>query len=115
MSMRSARCLCPMARNVPSSMAMRGGYGFEQLRDSTTWQRPMNSQDPTGAFTTAEIDRWRSEFPILETCTYLVSHSLGAMPRRAVASVQAFADTWMTRGVRAWSEGWREMGRTVGD
>ena len=25
---------------------------------------------------------WRAEFPILETCTYLVSHSLGAMPRR---------------------------------
>ena len=60
-------------------------------------------------------DRWRPEFPIVDTCTYLVSHSLGAMPRRAVASVQAFADSWMTRGVRAWSEGWWEMGRTVGD
>ena len=57
----------------------------------------------------------RSEFPILETCTYLVSHSLGAMPRSAVDSVHAYADTWMTRGVRAWSEGWWEMGRTVGD
>jgi kynureninase len=59
--------------------------------------------------------RWRREFPIVSTCTYLVSHSLGAMPRRAVESVQAFADSWMTRGVRAWSEGWWEMGRTVGD
>ena len=29
-------------------------------------------------------DRWRPEFPIVDTCTYLVSHSLGAMPRRAV-------------------------------
>ena len=36
--------------------------------------------------------RWRSEFPIVDTCTYLVSHSLGAMPRRAVDSVHAFAD-----------------------
>ena len=60
-------------------------------------------------------DRWRPEFPIVETCTYLVSHSLGAMPRRAVDNVQAFAESWMTRGVRAWSEGWWEMGRTVGD
>ena len=60
-------------------------------------------------------DRWRPEFPIVDTCTYLVSHSLGAMPRRAVDSVQAFAESWMTRGVRAWSEGWWEMGRTVGD
>jgi kynureninase len=57
----------------------------------------------------------RSEFPILETCTYLVSHSLGAMPRSAVDSVHAYAQTWMSRGVRAWSEGWWEMGRTVGD
>ena len=37
------------------------------------------------------------------------------MPRRAVDNVQAFAESWMTRGVRAWSEGWWEMGRTVGD
>jgi len=58
---------------------------------------------------------WRSEFPIVETCTYLVSHSLGAMPRAAVQNVQAYADTWLTRGVRAWSEGWWELGHTVGD
>jgi kynureninase len=58
---------------------------------------------------------WRDEFPIVKTCTYLVSHSLGAMPRRAAASVQAFTDSWMQRGVRAWSEGWWEMGRAVGD
>jgi kynureninase len=59
--------------------------------------------------------RWRAEFPILDTCTYLVSHSLGAMPRRTAASLQAYADTWASRGVRAWHEGWWEMGRTVGD
>src|SRR6478752_5459712 len=59
--------------------------------------------------------RWRDEFPILDTCTYLVSHSLGAMPRRTAASLQAYADTWASRGVRAWHEGWWEMGRTVGD
>ena len=29
------------------------------------------------------LSAWRAEFPIVETCTYLVSHSLGAMPRRA--------------------------------
>jgi kynureninase len=61
------------------------------------------------------LSAWRSEFPILETCTYLVSHSLGAMPRGAAASLQEYADTWATRGVRAWHEGWWEMGRTIGD
>ena len=58
---------------------------------------------------------WRREFPILETCTYLVSHSLGAMPRRTSAYLQQFADEWSSRGVRAWHEGWWEIGRRTGD
>jgi kynureninase len=37
------------------------------------------------------------------------------MPNRAAAYVREFADTWSTRGVRAWSEGWWELGRTTGD
>jgi kynureninase len=61
------------------------------------------------------LDHWRPEFPILDTCTYLVSHSLGAMPRRTSAALQEFADTWSSRGVRAWHEGWWELGRTTGD
>jgi kynureninase len=59
--------------------------------------------------------RWRAEFPILETCTYLVSHSLGAMPSRAADYLQEYADTWSRRGVRAWHEGWWEIGRHTGD
>jgi kynureninase len=58
---------------------------------------------------------WRSEFPIVETCAYLVSHSLGAMPNRTRRYLQEYADTWSTRGVRAWHEGWWEIGRTTGD
>jgi len=59
--------------------------------------------------------KWRREFPIVDTCTYLVSHSLGAMPRRVAMYLQQFADEWSSRGVRAWHEGWWEMGRTTGD
>ena len=59
--------------------------------------------------------QWRAEFPILETCTYLVSHSLGAMPRRARAQATRFLDDWDSRGVRAWAEGWWEVGRETGD
>ncbi len=62
-----------------------------------------------------ELLRWRSEFPILDTCTYLVSHSLGAMPRAAEAELLTYAEEWRTRGVRAWHEGWWEIGRTTGD
>ncbi|HSL23555.1 MAG TPA: aminotransferase class V-fold PLP-dependent enzyme [Vicinamibacterales bacterium] len=59
--------------------------------------------------------RWRGEFPILQTCTYLVSHSLGAMPEAAEGELRAYADEWRRRGVRAWHEGWWEIGRTTGD
>ena len=58
---------------------------------------------------------WRSEFPILNTCTYLVSHSLGAMPRGVRANLEQFADEWDSRGVRAWHEGWWELGKTTGN
>jgi kynureninase len=68
-----------------------------------------------GIATDADIRHWRREFPIVETCTYLVSHSLGAMPRRAADYLQEFAEMWSTRGVRAWHEGWWEVGRETGD
>jgi kynureninase len=58
---------------------------------------------------------WRKEFPILDSTTYLVSHSLGAMPRRARARLTEYADAWETRGVRAWAEGWWDLPLTVGD
>jgi kynureninase len=62
-----------------------------------------------------DLERWRSEFPILATTTYLISNSLGAMPRGAARDLAAYAEIWATRGVRAWEEGWWEMPRRVGD
>jgi len=59
--------------------------------------------------------RWRSEFPILTHTVYMISHSLGAMPARAAARMQEFTETWATRGIRAWEEGWWEMPVTVGN
>ena len=58
---------------------------------------------------------WRKEFPILEHTTYMISHSLGPMPRRAAAALLEFTNTWATRGIRAWAEGWWEMPVTCGD
>jgi len=64
---------------------------------------------------TIDVKQWRAEFPIVETCTYLVSHSLGAMPRKTSEYLQRFADEWSSRGVRAWYEGWWEIGRETGN
>ncbi|HEX6894535.1 MAG TPA: aminotransferase class V-fold PLP-dependent enzyme [Bryobacteraceae bacterium] len=58
---------------------------------------------------------WRKEFPILEKTTYLISHSLGAMPRRTADALQEFAGTWADRGIRAWEEKWWGMAVNVGD
>ncbi len=58
---------------------------------------------------------WRDQFPILQDSCYLVSHSLGAMPRAAAARVQDYADVWSRRGVRAWAEGWWRLPLEAGD
>lgn len=59
--------------------------------------------------------RWRAEFPIVEKTAYMITHSLGAMPRRAEDRLREFAATWSTRGIRAWEEGWWEMPIAVGN
>src|ERR1035437_9578125 len=59
--------------------------------------------------------RFRTEFPSLEGKVYLISHSLGAMPARARRCLTEYADQWESRSIRAWSEGWWEMPRTVGN
>ena len=58
---------------------------------------------------------WRKEFPTLEATIHMISHSLGAMPRRACVRMQEYAETWASRGIRAWEEGWWEMPVVVGN
>src|SRR6266536_2596 len=58
---------------------------------------------------------YRDEFPILADTTYLINHSLGAMPAAAEERLLEYAESWKTRGVRAWEEGWWELPLTVGD
>jgi len=64
---------------------------------------------------TDDLLQWRREFPILEKTVYLISHSLGAMPRETYDRLHDYAEMWSTRGVRAWAEGWWDMPVTVGD
>ncbi len=58
---------------------------------------------------------YRERFPILAETTYLINHSLGAMPAAAEERVVEYSRSWNERGVRAWEEGWWEMPLTVGD
>lgn len=62
-----------------------------------------------------DLEKWRPEFPILSRSVYLISNSLGAMPRKAADSLANYATAWATRGVRAWEDRWWEMAQEVGD
>lgn len=64
---------------------------------------------------TDELLEWRSQFPILQNTVYLISHSLGAMPKQTYDRLHEYAEMWATRGVRAWAEGWWDMPVTVGN
>lgn len=59
---------------------------------------------------------FRAEFPILARSTYLVSNSLGAMPRGVPDRLAEYVDAWADLGVRAWARsGWWEMPVTAGN
>jgi kynureninase len=60
-------------------------------------------------------ERFRPRFPIVEDTTYLVNHSLGAMPATVHDKLREFTEQWATRGVRAWGEGWWSAPVDVGN
>jgi kynureninase len=62
-----------------------------------------------------DLERWRAEFPILSHTVYMISNSLGAMPRQTARHLAEYADTWATRGVRGWEDRWWEMPIEVGN
>jgi kynureninase len=62
-----------------------------------------------------ELTDYRDEFPILGDTTYLINHSLGAMPRAVEERLADYGRTWRERGIRAWGEGWWTMPLAVGD
>jgi kynureninase len=58
---------------------------------------------------------FRAEFPILERTNYLVSNSLGAMPRGVPDRLAEYVDLWAEQGVKAWTQGWWDMPVEVGN
>jgi kynureninase len=58
---------------------------------------------------------FRNEFPILDHTTYLVSNSLGAMPRAVPERLAEYVDEWAEQGVRAWGRAWWQMPGAVGN
>lgn len=57
----------------------------------------------------------RKEFPILEKCIYLISNSLGAVPRITEEHLNRFYSLWSEEGVSAWEREWWGLSREVGN
>lgn len=62
-----------------------------------------------------DLLRYRPQFPILARTNYMISNSLGAMPHAVYDALHNFADTWASRGVRAWEERWWMLALEVGN
>ncbi len=62
-----------------------------------------------------ELSIRRKEFPILEKNTYLISNSLGAMPKGVYQKMHDYADIWAARGVQAWEDEWWNLSLKVGN
>jgi kynureninase len=58
---------------------------------------------------------YRDRFPILSDTNYLISNSLGAVPRDVATGLQSYYETWASRGVRAWEDGWWLLVAKLGD
>jgi kynureninase len=52
---------------------------------------------------------WRARFPSVEGVLHFASHTLGAMPAEAEASLIEYTTAWGTRGIRAWEEKWMRV------
>jgi len=62
-----------------------------------------------------DLNAIRKEFPILAKCVYLVSNSLGAVPRKVRDDILAYYGLWSNQGVSAWSQEWWDLARSLGD
>jgi kynureninase len=71
--------------------------------------------NPAGAEQRDPLLAFREEFPILGKTNYLVSNSLGPMPRTVPEKLAEYARDWGDLGVKAWNRGWWELPVDVGN
>jgi len=62
-----------------------------------------------------DLHSLRREFPVLEECLYLISNSLGAVPRRTKDHLLEFYTLWAEDGVSAWKKVWWDLSKKTGN
>lgn len=73
------------------------------------------AREPAAPSAVDPLLSWRREFPTVERTLHFASHTLGAMPRGVERALAAYAETWRTRGIRAWEEGWFALPTETGN
>ena len=56
---------------------------------------------------------YRKQFPALEDCVHLISHSLGCVPAQAKDDLGEFLELWRTKSITAWSDWLPEVDRAA--
>ncbi len=56
---------------------------------------------------------YRKQFPALEECVHLISHSLGCVPARARDDLGEFFELWQTKSITAWGDWLPEVDRAA--
>jgi kynureninase len=56
---------------------------------------------------------YRKQFPALEECVHLISHSLGCVPAQAKEDLGEFFDLWQKKSITAWSDWLPEVDRAA--
>jgi len=62
-----------------------------------------------------DLEKLRNEFPILREKAYLISNSLGAVPREVRTDLESYYALWASEGVSAWRMKWWDLSREVGN
>src|SRR5208337_2988508 len=109
----------PGASFVRPQFLLRAGHRCPTSSATAgSWKRVANREELSRTTISSMPDDllgYRSEFPIPGRTNYMISNSLGAMPRAVYDAFRAYADVWATRGVRAWEERWWMLALEVGN
>lgn len=62
-----------------------------------------------------DIESIRKEFPVLERCIYLISNSLGAVPKQVSKDLDKYYSLWAEEGVDSWKIEWWDFSRYIGN
>jgi kynureninase len=86
-----------------------GASGSTEPRVGVGSRIATGNKKPKTNMSQDQLLRFRQEFSILQKTTYLISNSLGAMPKGTRNNLNHYVDEWETRGVRAWAESWWDL------